>query len=135
MKTTNLYYKTLSNLGYSSTSLNYNILKQVYENYYDDETKTINTPPLQSILLFIDRIEKRKGFATSKEVYGELLIYFEYVNIFLKKLGSQIDRFSMEDQIGIMYAYLKTFKQRIDDGRIKIINILDYQFPLTIEKK
>lgn len=89
----------------------------------------------QKMIEFVDKIERRKGLATIKDCWGELLEYFEYVIWFYNSSAktTMIDRLSPEDQFLLMYAYVLDAVKKIKDERFIVVEIYDKQFLIKKE--
>ena len=95
----------------------------------------VNFIDTNDMIKFVDKIERRKGWASVKDCWGELLTYFEYVIWFYNTSAktTMIDRLSPEDQFMLMYAYVLDAVKKIKDERFIVVEVYDKQFLIKAE--
>lgn len=119
-----------------STSKTYLRMNQILHNYLDEESGTCQAPRIKEIIDFVNKIERRNGWATMKDCWIDLLRYFEYVSLYYnKKQGPKdIDSFEPEMQFLYMYEYLKEFKHKIESQEWVVVEIEDMDFAINYEE-
>jgi hypothetical protein len=132
----NKYTKILlENYGIPTRDPIYYKLRTILRKYYNSEKGIIEGPNVDDIIKFVDKIERRKGLATDKDVFVDMIDYFDYVSLYCDNTPVKIiDRFTKDEQIYLMYAYILLFVSKVKSGEL-LAYILDDYILLIEEKK
>jgi hypothetical protein len=112
------YLKKLKEHGLLPGTKEYESVRMQHNKYLEKQR-----PTYEMIFDFIDKIERRRGWADITDCYGELLNYYEYIQYYFyhKPATKMIDSFEPNEQFQLMYAYLLTLKNYVDEGKWKIV--------------